>query len=76
MRLLPLHLIASTQTVASDAVTSVIPWGGRLIAIGIALSIFGTISIYSMSAPRIFYAMAEDKIFFLHLRVSMQVNTL
>ncbi len=64
MRLLPLHLIASTQTVASDAVTSVIPWGGRLIAIGIALSIFGTISIYSMSAPRIFYAMAEDKIFF------------
>ncbi|MDZ4708034.1 MAG: amino acid permease [Saprospiraceae bacterium] len=64
MRLLPVDIIEQTQTVASDAVSRVIPWGGRLVAIGIALSIFGTISIYTMSAPRIYYAMAEDGLFF------------
>lgn len=64
LRLLPLNEIAQTQTVASEALTKIIPWGGRLLAVGIALSILGTISIYSMSAPRIYFAMAEDGIFF------------
>jgi APA family basic amino acid/polyamine antiporter len=64
MRLLPVEVIAGTQTAASDAVSTVFPWAGRLVAIGIALSIFGTISIYTMSAPRIYYAMAEDGLFF------------
>lgn len=64
LRLLPLQEISNTQTVASDALSIIIPWGGRLVAVGIALSILGTISIYSMSAPRIYYAMAEDGIFF------------
>jgi APA family basic amino acid/polyamine antiporter len=64
LRLLTLQEISTTQTVASDALSRIIPWGGRLVAVGIALSILGTISIYSMSAPRIYYAMAEDGIFF------------
>ncbi len=64
LRLLPVEVIAGTQTAASDAVSTVFPWAGRLVAIGIALSIFGTISIYTMSAPRIYYAMAEDGLFF------------
>ncbi len=63
LRLLPFQAIGATQTIASDAISVIFPWGGRLIALGIALSILGTISIYSMSAPRIYYAMAQDGLF-------------
>ncbi len=67
MLLLPLDAIANTRTVAGDAVATLAPWGGKAVAVAIALSIFGTISIYTMSAPRIYYAMAEDGIFFKQL---------
>lgn len=67
MFLLPLDAIAGTKTVAGDAIATLAPWGGRAVAVVIALSIFGTISIYTMSAPRIYYAMAEDGIFFKQL---------
>ncbi len=67
MLLLPLNEIAGTARVAGDAVASVIPSGGKLVAVAIAISIFGTISIYTMSAPRIYFAMAEDGIFFKQL---------
>jgi APA family basic amino acid/polyamine antiporter len=64
MLLLPLDTIAGTPKVAGDAIATLAPWGGKAVAIAIALSIFGTISIYTMSAPRIYYAMAEDGVFF------------
>jgi APA family basic amino acid/polyamine antiporter len=64
MMMLPLGDIAKTKTVAGDAVATLVSWGGKAVAIAIALSIFGTISIYTMSAPRIYFAMAEDGIFF------------
>lgn len=64
MRLLPLESIATSRTIASDVIIKLIPWGGKLVAVAIALSIFGTISIYSMSAPRIYYAMAQDGLFY------------
>lgn len=67
MLLLPLDAIANTHTVAGDAIATLAPWGGKVVAVAIALSIFGTISIYTMSAPRIYYAMAEDGIFFKQL---------
>lgn len=64
MLLLPLPAIADTTRVAGDAVATVLPFGGQLVAIAIAVSIFGTIGIYTMSAPRIYFAMARDGIFF------------
>jgi len=64
MLLLPLPAIAGTTRVAGDAVATVLPFGGQLVAIAIAVSIFGTIGIYTMSAPRIYFAMARDGIFF------------
>lgn len=64
MLLLPLDAIANTTRVAGDAVATIIPFGGQLMAIAIAISIFGTIGIYTMSAPRIYFAMAKDGIFF------------
>ena len=67
MLLLPLETIAQTPKVAGDAISTIAPWGGKAVAVAIALSIFGTISIYTMSAPRIYFAMAEDGIFFKQL---------
>jgi APA family basic amino acid/polyamine antiporter len=67
MFLLPLDAIARTPRVAGDAMATIAPWGGKAVAVAIALSIFGTISIYTMSAPRIYFAMAEDGIFFKQL---------
>ena len=67
MLLLPLDVIAKTPRVAGDAMAVLAPWGGKAVAVAIAVSIFGTISIYTMSAPRIYFAMAADGIFFRQL---------
>ncbi len=67
MFLLPLDAIAQSPRVAGDAMSRVVPCGGQAVAVAIALSIFGTISIYTMSAPRIYFAMAADGIFFKQL---------
>lgn len=64
MMLLPLDEMSQSVRVAGDAIASVFPGGGKLVAIAIAISIFGTISIYTMSAPRIYFAMASDGVFF------------
>ena len=57
--------IGSTPTLAADAVQKVLgAIGGGLIAIAIFISTFGTTGIYTLTAPRIYYAMATDKIFF------------
>jgi basic amino acid/polyamine antiporter, APA family len=40
------------------------PTGARLIAIGIAISTLGFLSQSMLTAPRVYYAMAEDGLFF------------
>ncbi|MCB0569630.1 MAG: amino acid permease [Phaeodactylibacter sp.] len=67
MLLLPLDAIAGTGRVAGEAVGQVFSFGGKIMAVAIAVSIFGTIGIYTMSAPRIYFAMARDGIFFRQL---------
>ena len=64
MNLLSLESIAATDSIAADAMNTITPNGGKIVAIAIAFSIFGTIGIYTMSAPRIYYAMAKDGVFF------------
>lgn len=64
MRLLPIETIAQSKTVAADAMSTVFPGAGKVTAFLIVLSTFGTTAIYCMSAPRIYYAMAKDGIFF------------
>lgn len=76
MMMLPLPDIAGSNRVAGDAMAAIAPWGGRLVAVAISISIFGTIGIYTMSAPRIYFAMAQDKLFFHHLaRVHPRFHT-
>jgi len=62
--LLPVDQIASSQSIAADAISTLIPFGGALIAVLIAISTFGTLGIYTLSAPRIYYAMSKDGLFF------------
>jgi basic amino acid/polyamine antiporter, APA family len=50
--------------VASDAVSTIWAAGSRFIAFLIVLSVLGTIGIYILTAPRIYFAMADDGIFF------------
>jgi len=64
MLLLPIENISTSQKVAAEAVSTIIPFGGMLVAAIIAVSTFGTIGIYTLSTPRIYYAMAEDGLFF------------
>ena len=57
--------ISSSPGVAADAVEKVLgPVGGGLIALAIFISTFGTAGIYTLTAPRIYFAMANDGIFF------------
>lgn len=64
MLLLPVSTIAGSQKVAAEAISTILPFGGMLVAGIIAISTLGTIGIYTLSAPRIYYAMAEDGLFF------------
>jgi len=64
MLLLPVSTIISSEKVAAEAVSTVLPSGGMLVAGIIAISTVGTIGIYTLSAPRIYYAMASDGLFF------------
>ena len=64
MMLLPVDDIVTSQKVAADAVSTILPFGGKLVAGIIAISTFGTMGIYTLSTPRIYYAMASDGLFF------------
>jgi basic amino acid/polyamine antiporter, APA family len=64
MFLLPVGSIAVSQKVAAEATGMIFPFSGMLIAAIIAISTLGTIGIYTLSAPRIYYAMADDGLFF------------
>lgn len=64
LRLLSVEAMAGTDKVASTAISVVWKGGGLFIACLIALSTLGTISIYTMSAPRLYFALANDGLFF------------
>ena len=64
LRLLPIEQLQTTDAVARDALLVLLPWGDKLAGGIVAASILGTLVIYTMSAPRIYYAMAKDGVFF------------
>ncbi|HJW28675.1 MAG TPA: hypothetical protein VJ508_05420, partial [Saprospiraceae bacterium] len=64
LSLLTLSQIASSKAVAADALLQVTSGGGLMIALLIAISTFGTAGIFTLSAPRIYYTMGVDGVFF------------
>jgi APA family basic amino acid/polyamine antiporter len=57
--------IGNSPRVAADALSAVMgPIGGTIISLTIFISTFGTTGIYTLTAPRIYYAMAKDGVFF------------
>jgi len=62
---LPLADMAASKAVAADAMTRVAGAGGAaLVAALVMLSTFGGLNAGIMTGPRVFYAMAEDRLFF------------
>lgn len=75
MWLLPMGDMIAAEGLASEAVSKVLAVGG-LVALLIAISTFGTTGIYTLTAPRIYFAMAKDKLFFKWIaRVHPTFNT-
>ena len=57
--------LANTKTPASDVMRLALgPFGAQAIAAGIAISTLGFLSQGMLTAPRVYYAMAEDGLFF------------
>jgi len=57
--------LAGTQVPATEVMMLALgPWGAKLIALGIAISTLGFLSQSVLTAPRVYFAMAEDRLFF------------
>ncbi|MEA1875976.1 MAG: amino acid permease [Bacteroidota bacterium] len=81
LMLLPIDVMSSSDSIAADAVSTVVSFGGGLVAVLIAISVLGTAGIYTMTCPRIYYAMAKDDLFFkglakIHPKYQTPVNAI
>jgi len=57
--------VAATDSVAAESVQSVVgAWAARLVSVMILISIFSAANTTLLGAPRVFYAMARDGVFF------------
>lgn len=77
LRALPLPQLAASKSIASDAATVVMGRAGAsVVGALVMLSVFGTLNGSILSSPRVFYAMAEDGLFFRTVgRVHAQYET-
>ena len=56
---------AASDTIAATAFTAVLgPSAGKLVALTILISVFSAVNTVPLTAPRVFYAMASDGLFF------------
>jgi amino acid transporter len=62
---IPLEAMPGSKLIAADVAQAVIGTGGVVfVSAAIAVSTFGTLNGSMMTGPRVFYAMAEDRLFF------------
>jgi APA family basic amino acid/polyamine antiporter len=55
----------ASDAIAATAASSVLgPWAGKVIALTILISVFSSTNSVILTAPRVFYAMANDNLFF------------
>jgi APA family basic amino acid/polyamine antiporter len=60
--------VAASNRVASDAASAVLgPWAGTVLAVVILISIFSAANGMTLTLPRLFFAMARDRLFFARL---------
>ena len=60
--------VADSDRLAATAVSAVVgPWAAKLVAVIILVSIFSAANGTMLTAPRVFYAMARDRLFFQRL---------
>lgn len=65
LRVIPLEHMAGAPLIAADVAAALIgPLGTTLVAAAVMISTFGTLNGSMMTGPRVFYAMAEDRLFF------------
>jgi APA family basic amino acid/polyamine antiporter len=64
IRVLGTDGLALATAPASQVMSRLGPWGGRIIATGIAISTVGFLSQSMLTAPRVYFAMAQDGLFF------------
>ena len=64
IRVLGTDGLAMATAPASQVMSRLGPWGGRIIATGIAISTVGFLSQSMLTAPRVYFAMAKDGLFF------------
>jgi amino acid transporter len=61
---------AASDTIAATSVSAVLgPWAGKVVALTILVSTFSAANSVILTAPRVFYAMAKDNLFFKKLAV-------
>jgi APA family basic amino acid/polyamine antiporter len=54
-----------SDAIAANAIAAVLgPWAGKIVAVAILISTFSATNSVVLTAPRVFYAMANDKLFF------------
>ena len=65
LRVLPIEVMAASPLVASDVMVRLVgPVGSSLIAALVCVSTFGALNAVLMAIPRVFWAMADDGLFF------------
>jgi basic amino acid/polyamine antiporter, APA family len=65
MYILQVGQIAQSQLVAADVAKKLIgPLGGAAISAAVLVSTFGTVNGFILAGPRVYYAMARDRLFF------------
>ena len=65
----------ASEAIAATAATAVLgPWAGRAIAFTILISTFSAANSVVLTAPRVFYAMANDNLFFLFFKKLAEVH--
>ncbi len=67
LQLLSIEEIRSSKAVAANALKKISNSAGLLVAALIALSTFGSVGVFTLSAPRIYFTMAKDGVFFRQL---------
>jgi APA family basic amino acid/polyamine antiporter len=60
----PAAATASDAIAATAASSTLGPWAGKFVALAILISVFSSTNSVILTAPRVFYAMANDNLFF------------